>query len=87
MTYNRLSRNGYIRMGRQGYNASNYAKDTDEYIDRLLEPKTRRKTPTRLNSESCTLKRGKPLCSQYNGLTNPPKLNISKDTLDKIRKQ
>ena len=61
-----------------------HIKNVDEFIDKIAQPSTRR---MRGNSDFFRrqLQRGRCATSEYHGLINPPKLNISTDTLSKIK--
>lgn len=74
-------------IGKNGLRALNSAKDMDEVIEKFAQPNTRYKSQHQQRAEYWTLRQGKPLCSHFRGLVNPPKLNISQSTLDKIKKQ
>lgn len=87
MTHQHFSQSSFTRMGKQFVRSSREAKGTDEFKQKISEPNLYRKTPSRIGVEKVTLGKGKPLCSQYKGIINPPKLNISKDTLEKLQTQ
>lgn len=74
-------------LGKNGLRALNSAKNMDEVIEKFAQPNTRYKSQEQQRAEYWTLGKGKPLCSHFRGLVNPPKLNISQTTLDKIKKQ
>ena len=73
-------------LGKNGLNALNSAKDIDEVIEKFAQPVAKYKPQGQQRAEYWTLGKGKPLCSHFRGLVNPPKLNISQATLDKIKK-
>lgn len=85
MTHQHFSQSSFTRMGKQFVRSSREAKNTDEYIEKITQPNLYRKTPSRIGVEKVTLGKGKPLCSQYKGIINPPKLNISAQTLEQLK--
>lgn len=80
--YNSTAR---ARLGKNVINALSSAKDLDEFIGKIAQPNTHK---MRGNSDYFRkqFKRGRCVTSEYHGLYNPPKLNISADTLSKIKK-
>lgn len=79
--YNSTAR---VKLGKNTINALSSAKNVDEFIDKIAQPRTRR---MRGNSDFFRrqFQRGRCVTSEYHGLINPPKLNISADTLSKIK--
>lgn len=73
------------KLGKNVINALSSAKDLDEFIGKIAQPNTHR---MRGNSDYFRkqFKRGRCVTSEHHGLFNPPKLNISADTLSKIKK-
>lgn len=72
-------------LGKNVIRALSSAKDTDEFIQKLVQPNTH---SYKYNSDRVrnTLKRGKVYHSEWYGLFNPAKLNISADTLSKLKR-
>ena len=79
--YNSTAR---TKLGKNVIHALSSAKNVDEFIDKISQPSTRK---MRGNSDYFRrqLQRGRCATSEYHGLINPPKLNISADTLSKIK--
>lgn len=59
--------------------------NTEQLIDKLTQPKRRRKNASLLYVERKMVRTSKPVCTSK-GIHNPVKLNISTDTLNKIKK-
>jgi hypothetical protein len=65
----------------------NNAVDIDEAIKEIAKPLSRRMTKSKQNIYRKVANSQKPLATEYYGLINPTKLNISKNTLDKIKER
>lgn len=72
------------RLGKNTARALRSAKSVDELIEKFVQPDTHNHSgnTTRFNR---MMRNNKPYCSEYYGLFNPTKLNISSDTLKKIK--
>lgn len=58
--------------------------DTEQAIEKLTQPKRIRKSKALLSVHNRVAKTGKPVCTSM-GIHNPAKLNISIDTLNKLK--
>ena len=73
-----------MTIGMSGVKAARKAKTTDEFIELVLNKPMARKSNQKLTRERVCYYTGKSVCYDK-GMLNPLKLNISKETLSKIR--
>lgn len=81
-----FNRSAYKKLGKNTTRALKQAKDVDEFIDIITQPDTHRYRTGTTKAVHKQLKNGKPYMSEYYGMFNPTVLNISSDTLNKLKK-
>mgnify|MGYP003308700477 CR=1 FL=1 len=75
------------RLGKNTMRALRSANSVEDLIEKFAQPDTHRYCGRNNQMVSHLLRKGKTYYSEWYGMINPPKINISADTLNKIKER